>query len=791
MADLVGHNLGNYRIVSRLGRGGMGEVYRAVHILLNRPAAIKVLHADQAVDSTFQARFLREARAAAALSHPNIVEVFDFGEQDDNSYLVMELVPDGSLRSLLRQRGKGAGWSLGMGVDLARQTAEGLAYAHAHGMVHRDIKPDNLLLQRLEPPTDANGEERYLLKISDFGLARLVEDTSELTVTGMVMGTPAYMSPEQCQGGVIDGRSDLYSLGVVLYELATGAPPFRVKTLSEAVFKHISAPPIPPREVQPDLPIALQEVILRCLAKAPEDRYATGTELAEALEDALTDTAATTIVSVPGGDRLTPASGASGASGGVVASRANTPTPSAPMSAPTMQSEPSLAIDEVVGAAPSPATVASDPTAPIDAAETQRAELPAAANDTAPAAPPSTPSPALPAAAQTPLDARKSPGPTKPTPRTPPAARLSPTGAPAKPSPGASSATNKKSTGGQGAQSSQISQVRQNRQTGQPRQTSGGARPAVGQQKSPQATPANRPAPNSPTASASPPVAPIRSAPPIAPMGSPAAPRVAAPAIVLEPLPADRADRGGNDYRERVMRLLGPLGRRPLALGLGGIGVVALIIILIVALALGNRHTPTAAVSRTPSPTLHNSATATPQPTATPKTQVVFQDSMATNDRKWFTSGSASFANGGYTIQGYLITYAPTHNLGNVTVSVRVRELSGPTDQFYGLVFRGANSNTYYFFGVSANQRWTFTNGAPRNGKAIVAPTSNSHIAAGLGASNTLTVTATGGHFVFSVNGVMVGQANDGAISSGTIALAVPVDHLTAVYNDFIVSVPA
>ena len=299
MADLVGQTLGNYRIESRLGAGGMGEVYRAVHVRLNRPAALKVLHANQAADPTFQARFLREARAAAALSHPNIVEVFDFGEQDGASYLVMELIPDGSLRTLLRQRSTGQGWSLGLGVDLVRQAAEGLAYAHAHGMVHRDIKPDNLLLHRLDSLSSSErgaAAERYELKISDFGLARLVDDGGELTVTGMVMGTPTYMSPEQCQGGALDGRSDLYSLGVVLYEVATGSPPFRVKSLSEAVFKHISTPPVPPREIRPDLPVALEEVILRCLEKQPEDRFATGTELAEALDGALGDTELRTII---------------------------------------------------------------------------------------------------------------------------------------------------------------------------------------------------------------------------------------------------------------------------------------------------------------------------------------------------------------------------------------------------------------------------------------------------------------------------------------------------------------
>jgi len=789
MADLVGHNLGNYRIVARLGRGGMGEVYRAVHTLLNRPAAIKVLHADQAVDSTFQARFLREARAAAALSHPNIVEVFDFGEQDDNSYLVMELVPDGSLRSLLRQRAKGDGWSLGLGVDLARQTAEGLAYAHAHGMVHRDIKPDNLLLQRLTPAADATGEERYLLKISDFGLARLMEDTTELTMTGVVMGTPAYMSPEQCQGGAIDGRSDLYSLGVVLYELATGAPPFRVRTLSEAVFKHISAPPIPPREVRPDLPVALEEVILRCLAKRPEDRFATGTELAAALEDSLTESALTTIVSPPGSERLTPSSPASGSS---AVGASSSETSSSPSSAPTMQSEPSLAVSEP----PAPATVAADATAPIDSAETQRAEMPAAANAIAPAASPATPTPppARPATA-----APKQPTPRTPpiaakssAPRTPPADRLSPVGPSVKPAPGAGSGANKKSSSGQN------SQVGQARRSGQSRQNSAVGRTPARPQGAQQPRPTGQPAAVAavaPVIVATPdkPAATPRAEQEPPPQRTPPAARAAAPVILLQPLPADGAANGRGagmaGMAAGMLERLGPLGRRPLALG--GIGVLALIIILVVALTLGSHHTPTAAISHTPTPTSHHSATATPQATATAAVQVVFQDSLAASDRKWFTSGNSYFANGGYTVQGYWITYAPTNNLSNVTISVRTRQISGPTDQFYGIVFRGGNGNTYYFFGVSANQQWTFSIGAPRNGKAIVAPTSNSHIAAGLGASNTLTVTAQGSHFVFTVNGVMVGQASDGTISSGTIALAVPVDHLTVVYNNFVVDVPA
>ncbi|HEX6123369.1 MAG TPA: protein kinase, partial [Ktedonobacterales bacterium] len=282
MADLVGKTIGNYKIESLLGTGGMGQVYRGVHQFLKVERAVKVMNPGVAADPTFQARFLQEAQAAAGLKHPNIVEVFDFGEQDSQFYMVMELVTDGSLRSLLRQRASGQSWELPLGLDLIRQAAEGLGYAHGKGMVHRDIKPDNLLLQKLSD--SPRGETQYTLKITDFGLARLTEGGGVRTVSGVVMGTPAYMSPEQCQGGAVDGRSDLYSLGVVLYEVATGYLPFQAASVSEAIYKHVFVAPPPPRQVRPDLPQTLEDIILRCLAKKPEGRYATGAELARALK---------------------------------------------------------------------------------------------------------------------------------------------------------------------------------------------------------------------------------------------------------------------------------------------------------------------------------------------------------------------------------------------------------------------------------------------------------------------------------------------------------------------------
>src|SRR6266704_378740 len=231
----------------------------------------------------FRSRFLREAKSAAALRHPNIVEIYEFGEQEGLLYLVMELMMDGSLRTLL-QHNAGQPLPLPPGLDLLRQAAEGLAAAQALHMVHRDIKPDNLLLSRLGELT--LGGQQYVLKISDFGLARLAEGGG-LTATGTPLGTLAYMSPEQCMGAKVDGRSDLYSLGVVLYEVATGLRPFQIENFADALNKHVNVSPPPPRQVRPNLPPIVEEIILRCLAKKPEERYATARELVSALRRAM------------------------------------------------------------------------------------------------------------------------------------------------------------------------------------------------------------------------------------------------------------------------------------------------------------------------------------------------------------------------------------------------------------------------------------------------------------------------------------------------------------------------
>lgn len=283
LSDLIGQTLGQYRIELPIDAGGMGQVYRGVHVYLNRPAAIKVMRPHLMANPSFRERFLQEARSAAALKHQNIVDIYEFGEQNGQLYLVMELVPDGSLRSLLHRRAQQP-WPLTLGLDLMRQAAEGLAAAHAQNVVHRDIKPDNMLLLRVNGP-DPNAP-RYQLKISDFGLARLAQG-SGLTATGVPMGTLAYMSPEQCLGGTVDGRTDLYALGVVLYEIATGYLPFQIESFEDALRKHTGSMPTPPSQVRPDVPPALETIIMRCLAKKPEERYQSGADLARDLQGVL------------------------------------------------------------------------------------------------------------------------------------------------------------------------------------------------------------------------------------------------------------------------------------------------------------------------------------------------------------------------------------------------------------------------------------------------------------------------------------------------------------------------
>ncbi len=276
---LVGSTLqGRYRIDALLGMGGMGGVFRARHLGLAHDVAIKVLRSGMRSGHIAPARFEREARSASRLDHPNCVRVTDFGELEDGAkFLVMELLAGDELRSRL-----GAPWNPADAIDVGLQILDGLEHAHARGVVHRDLKPENVLLD-----VDHRGKQR--VKLVDFGIAKLLEgeDESEpkLTRTGMMFGTPRYMSPEQAGGGKVDARTDLYAVGLLLYEMLAGRPPFEAEDVGAIMRMHVLTPP-------PDLPAsvppALVAVVMRLLAKSRADRFASATDTMAALERART-----------------------------------------------------------------------------------------------------------------------------------------------------------------------------------------------------------------------------------------------------------------------------------------------------------------------------------------------------------------------------------------------------------------------------------------------------------------------------------------------------------------------
>ncbi|MCL4870113.1 MAG: protein kinase [Anaerolineae bacterium] len=281
MNNLIGQTIDNYRLDSLLGEGGMGAVYRAQDVNLNRPVALKVMHGQLARQPEFQQRFMQEAQAAARLSHPSIVNIYHFGVRADFLYMVMEFVPGLSLGHTIRRlQQSGQVIEIRETLAILAQVADALGYAHKQGIVHRDIKPDNILLRKLEQP-DRPGEPPIRAIVTDFGLAKLLEGGIN-TATGTFMGTLPYMSPEQCLGQSLDGRSDLYSLGVMMYQLTTGQLPFDIKSPTDAVMKHMREMPPAPSLINPGLPKPVEAVIKRAIAKQPDDRFATGEQMAQA-----------------------------------------------------------------------------------------------------------------------------------------------------------------------------------------------------------------------------------------------------------------------------------------------------------------------------------------------------------------------------------------------------------------------------------------------------------------------------------------------------------------------------
>lgn len=271
--DLIGTTLGGCHITDLLGLGGMARVYRAYQTHLNREVAIKVLPPTYIAPNTIE-RFQREAIAMAQLRHPNIVTIYDAGEQNSWLYIVMEYIGGGTLRDRMQ-----TAMPISDAVLIFHDIAEALTFVHDHGIIHRDVKPVNVLLHEVD------GRTRAVL--TDFGIAKILNLAAPLTRAGAGVGTPEYMSPEQCLGKPIDGRADVYALGILLYEMMCGRPPFQADDYATLANAHVHEAVPPPQQLNPSLSAPLQDVMLTALAKRPDQRYESARAMAKALEDAL------------------------------------------------------------------------------------------------------------------------------------------------------------------------------------------------------------------------------------------------------------------------------------------------------------------------------------------------------------------------------------------------------------------------------------------------------------------------------------------------------------------------
>lgn len=271
MLDIVGKSVGRYQIQEHIGEGGMAHVYRAFDPQINRSVALKILKDEHCQDEERKSRFIREGEAAGALTHPNIVTIYDVGDFEGAPYIMMELLEGKTLGDLLQEN---ATFAMEDIMHIAMLLADALDYAHDKGVVHRDMKPDNIVLS----------SDMQSVKVADFGIAR-VEDSSqkESTQVGMMLGTPRYMSPEQASGAAVDGRSDLFAVGVILYEMITGKKAFDAESMPTLIMQIVQKDPLPIRQISKDTPVGLQKIVTKLLQKKPERRFQSGAELKNAL----------------------------------------------------------------------------------------------------------------------------------------------------------------------------------------------------------------------------------------------------------------------------------------------------------------------------------------------------------------------------------------------------------------------------------------------------------------------------------------------------------------------------